>query len=99
MRFWDGVLPKKPIGVSYEDLVANTRAESERVLHELGLDWSENCDRFYETRRSVLTASMAQVRRPIYTSSVGKATRFGAALDPLRRALQGSGTSRSPTAD
>lgn len=89
MHYWDEVLPTKPINVVYEDLVADTRAESQHLLAALGLDWSESCEKFYETKRSVLTASVAQVRRPIYNSSVGSAARFGAALDPLRRALAG----------
>ncbi len=89
MRFWDEVLPKKPIDIVYEELVADTRTQSERLLNALGLDWSESCERFYETRRTVLTASLTQVRRPIYTTSIGRAARFGAAFDPLRHALAG----------
>ena len=89
MRFWDDILPKKPIDLGYEDLVADMRSESERLLGELGIGWSDSCLRFYETARSVQTASVTQVRRPIYTSSIGKAEKFGAALDPLRCALAG----------
>jgi hypothetical protein len=89
MRFWDDILPKRPIDLGYEDLVADMRSESERLLGELGIEWSDSCLRFYETARSVQTASVTQVRRPIYTSSIGKAEKFGAALDPLRRALAG----------
>ena len=91
MGFWESVLPRAPIPIGYEALARNTRAESERLLTALGLDWSDECERFYETRRSVRTASMTQVRRPIYTSSIGKSERFGSLLDPLRRALTASG--------
>jgi hypothetical protein len=89
MDFWNGILPRKPIEIVYEELVADTRPQSERLIDALGLDWSDALDKFYETKRSVLTASAMQVRRPIYKTSVGKAAKFGAALDPLRRALAG----------
>lgn len=37
------------------------------------------------------TASSVQVRAPLYASSVGRWRRYGAALDPLRRALERAG--------
>ena len=89
MEHWQKVLPKKPITMSYEDLVVEPRGETERLLGGIGLDWAEECGRFYQSGRSVHSASLAQVRKPIYGSSVGAAERFGAALDPLRQALAG----------
>jgi hypothetical protein len=53
----------------------------------LGLPWSEDCARFFETRRTVHTASTAQVRRPIYRTSVGRAAAVIAHLEPLTEAL------------
>ena len=87
MAYWQKVLPKKPVTVSYEQLVAEPKSQTERLLSGLGLDWTEECGRFYQSARSVHSASMAQVRRPIYSSSVGAAERFESALDPLRRVL------------
>ena len=89
MGHWEDVLPQKPLDVSYERLVDDLRGETARLLGALGLDWSDDCERFFDARRPVHTASIAQVRRPIYASSVGRAQSFGAALDPLRRALAG----------
>ena len=37
--------------------------------------------------RDISTASYDQVSRPIYSSAVGRAERFGACLDPLRKSL------------
>ena len=42
------------------------------MLNWLGLDWDENCLTFYESDRLVRTASITQVRQPIYKQSVKK---------------------------
>ena len=48
-----------------------------------GLDWDARCLDFHRSERLVRTASAAQVRRPIYTSSVGRWRRYEAFLAPL----------------
>ena len=53
----------------------------------VGLDWEAAMLRFHESDRAVNTASYAQVRRPIYRSSVGRADAYAAHLGPLRAAL------------
>jgi hypothetical protein len=53
----------------------------------LGLAWSPSCIDFHRTPRAVRTASVNQVREPIYTSSVGRWNVFGAHLAPLLTAL------------
>jgi hypothetical protein len=75
--------------VAYEDLVSDPEGQVRRLLDHCGLDWSMDCLRFHEQKRPVLTASAAQVRRPLYSSSVGRWRRFEAQLQPLIRALQG----------
>ena len=37
-----------------------------------GLEWDPACLEFHKTRRAVRTASAAQVRRPVYSSSIGR---------------------------
>ncbi|MCH7781301.1 MAG: IMP dehydrogenase, partial [Acidobacteria bacterium] len=68
--------------------------KSERAMIEFcGLQWHENCLRFYESKRDVSTASYDQVRQPIYRSSVGRAEKFEAFLGPLKEALAGGADS------
>jgi hypothetical protein len=45
------------------------------------------CLRFHETRRAVGTASVSQVREPIFTRGVGRWRRYAAQLAPLIEAL------------
>ena len=58
--------------VGYEELVADLERGARRLVEFLGLEWEPACLEYYRTRRAVTSASVAQVRRPIYTSSVGR---------------------------
>ena len=78
MRHWHEVLPAGIIlDVSYEDVVEDTAKEARRMLEYIGLPWDDACLEFYKSEREVKTASVAQVRQPIYTSSLARWKRFG----------------------
>jgi tetratricopeptide (TPR) repeat protein len=87
MDHWDAVLPGKVFRLAYEDLVRDTEAQVRKLLGFCGLDFEAACLKFYETRRSVRTASSEQVRQPMYDSSVGLWRNFQAQLGPLQRSL------------
>ena len=74
-----------------EDTIGELVADQERVTRELlaflGLDWHDACLRFHESDRVVATASHAQVRRPLYRSSVGRFRHYRPWLEPLIDAL------------
>ena len=72
MQHWRETIPGRFIEISYEELVANQEAESKRLIEYIGLDWDEACLKFYESDRLVRTASVTQVRQPIYNKSVAK---------------------------
>jgi tetratricopeptide (TPR) repeat protein len=84
MRHWRSVLPREVfLEIDYETLVLQPQAETRRLLGFLGLPWNEACLRFFENRRPISTASVTQVRRPIYRSSVGRASSLKHHLQPL----------------
>jgi len=88
MAHWRAVLPADVFfEIDYETLVSEPRAETRRLLDFLGLPWNDACARFFETDRIVNTASFAQVRRPMYQSSIGSALRLRPYLQPLVAAL------------
>jgi tetratricopeptide (TPR) repeat protein len=89
---WRAVLPARVFEVQYEEMVANQEAVSRALVAFCGLDWHERCLTFHETRRVVQTSSVAQVRQPIYGSSVGRWRRYRRHLKPLFRALGRSET-------
>ncbi|MEP7240252.1 MAG: sulfotransferase, partial [Devosia sp.] len=87
MRHWNEVLPGEIFDLQYEDLVADPGATSQALFDFCGLEWSPEVLDFHERRGEVRTASVSQVRRPIYKDSVDRSARYGAKLDPLRAAL------------
>jgi hypothetical protein len=87
MAHWREHLPLRVLDVAYEQLVASPEEHMRRMLEFLGLDWDPALLRFHESKRAVNTASYAQVRRPLYRSSIGRAASYAAELAPLRAAL------------
>jgi hypothetical protein len=73
--------------VVYEDVVADTEKEAKRLLEFLGLPWNDKCLEFHKSDRPVKTASVAQVRKPIYKSSVKRWAKYGKGLQPLIDAI------------
>jgi hypothetical protein len=59
-----------------------------RPVTHCGLEWDDACLSFYETERTVLTASATQVRRPLYQSSIGWWRPHEARLQPLLKELE-----------
>jgi len=92
MEHWRQVLPKGVmLEVDYESLVADPEPEVRRLLDFCDLPWAPSCLRFHETQRRVATASLAQVREPMYRSSVGRAEKFRPWLAKLEAALHEAG--------
>lgn len=87
MAHWKEVLDAAILDVPYEALVEDQEGWTRRLLDFLGLPWDDACLRYYESERITLTASIEQVRRPIYTSSIGRHRHYNAHLGPLRAAL------------
>ncbi len=85
---WRAILPASHfLEVDYEAVVEDIEAQTRRMLDFLGLPWDEACLRFHETARPVRTASVNQVREPIYRGSVGRWRRHAAQLGPLFETL------------
>ena len=81
---WHRVLPEGTIlNLPYEQMVADTETQARRVLEFVGLPWDENCLKFHENKRLVKTASVAQVRKPIYRTSLARWKHFANHLRPL----------------
>jgi tetratricopeptide (TPR) repeat protein len=88
MDHWRALLPGRIIDVRYEDLVADPATKIPWLVTEAcRLTWHAACLQFHQTPRPVLTASAAQVRRPIYRSSVARWRRHQHRLGPLLEAL------------
>ena len=88
MSHWRATLPASHFfEVDYEAVVDDIEGETRRMLGFLGLPWDEACLRFHQTERAVRTASVNQVREPLYRTSVGRWREHAAQLKPLIEAL------------
>lgn len=89
MDHWKTVLNIPMLEVQYEELVTHQEQVSRQIIAFCALEWNEQCLRFHETNRYVNTASYDQVRRPLYTTSIGRHHYYSPYLAPLQAALAG----------
>lgn len=87
MAHWRKVGTLPMLEVQYETLVQSPNTELPRIIEFCGLPWDDACARFYATERVTKTASYDQVRRPLYTSAVGRWHHYERYLSPLSEAL------------
>jgi hypothetical protein len=90
MAHWKSVIDVPILDVCYEQVIANPEAQSHRTIDFLGLPWDERCLDFHNTQRACATASVMQVRRPVYDTSVRRWRQYEKHLGPLKTALWGN---------
>lgn len=83
MQHWRTELPGRFLELRYEQVVENLEREARKLLDWCGLPWHDGVLRFHETRRPVTTASVTQVRQPLYSTSVGKWKKWEPYIQPL----------------
>jgi tetratricopeptide (TPR) repeat protein len=91
MQHWHAVMPGAILDVRYEDLVNDTEPQVRGVLEWCGLDWRAEVLEPAGNTAPAMTASAAQVREPVYSSSVGKWRRYETGLQTLRDLLAEAG--------
>lgn len=90
MQHWRDVLPPgRVLHVAYETMVSDFENEARRVVEYLGLPWDDRALGFHDSQRVVKTASVAQVRRPVYRTSVARWKPYERHLGPLYELVKG----------
>jgi len=84
MDHWTGLFGDDIIEVNYETLVRNPETGIRALLERTGLEFEPECLDFHKTRRVVRTASAGQVRKPMFTSSIGTWERYKPFMPDLR---------------
>lgn len=87
MDHWHSLMPDTILDVQYEELVSNPLEVSKRIADYCGFNWSEELIEVQDSTEASSTASAAQVREPIYTSSIQLWRNFETELEPLRKKL------------
>jgi hypothetical protein len=83
MAHWKGALPVELLEIDYEETVADLEGVARRLVAWCGLEWEPGCLKFHEGKRPVRTASVSQVRQPIYQRSVARWKHYEQALGGL----------------
>ncbi len=88
MEHWRQVLPAGVmLEVRYEEVVADVERQARQMVAYCGLEWDDACLAFYKTQRPIRTASVTQVRQPIYRTSIGRWKPYQHLLPPLIKEL------------
>jgi hypothetical protein len=83
MSLWTERMGDKILHVRYEDMVNDFENQAHRIISFLELPWNDSCLKFYENERKVVTASVSQVRKPIYKTSTNRWRKYEPYLKPL----------------
>jgi tetratricopeptide (TPR) repeat protein len=86
---WTGIFPDRILTVPYEALATDPQKWISNILGHAGLGLEPAPFAPHLQKRSVQTASVAQVRQPITAASVGAAGKYRAHLQPFRDAYTG----------
>jgi tetratricopeptide (TPR) repeat protein len=84
MACWQERFGDRISTVDYEELVTQPRTTLEPVLEALQLGWDDACLEFHTLGNRVRTASVAQVRQPLYAHACGRWRNYEQQLQPLR---------------
>jgi len=88
MDHWRAILPPGAmLEVQYEQTVDDFENQARRIVAYCGLDWDDKCLEFHQNTRPVRTASVTQVRQPIYRSAIGRWKPYEMMLQPLLNEL------------
>ena len=87
MNYWKNKFKEEIYDIDYENLIKNPEKEIKNLVNFCELDWDENYLKFYENKKTVSTASLAQVRSPLYKSSIKKWENFGEKLNELKKLI------------
>ncbi len=91
MEHWRAVRPLPMIEVALSDWVNDFQETLAKVLAFLGLPYDVACEHFFQTPRTVRTASASQVRQPINSRGLGRWHIYRKQLEPMLRELGQAG--------
>jgi len=87
MDHWRAVLPAPLCEIDYEQTIDDLEGVARRIVAAAGLEWEPSCLEFHATRRPVRTASLTQVRQPVYRKSLARWRNYERSLSQLFAAV------------
>jgi tetratricopeptide (TPR) repeat protein len=83
MAHWRSLFGESIFDADYDAYVQDPRGVTERLLAFVGLEWHEGCLDFQKNATRVRTASVTQVREPLYRTSSGRWRNYERQLAPF----------------
>ena len=83
MHHWQQLFPGEILEIQYEQVVQDLEGSARKMLDYIGVDWEPQVLNFNQVERAVKTASVWQVRQPLYATSMAKWRRYEKHLAPL----------------
>jgi Flp pilus assembly protein TadD len=87
MAHWNSLFGSQIYEANYEKMVADSETEISSLLKYCGLEAEASCFDFHKNKRAVRTASVSQVRQPIYKDALKASAPYKKQLQPLIDAL------------
>ncbi|HKQ13350.1 MAG TPA: sulfotransferase, partial [Steroidobacteraceae bacterium] len=91
MAHWKSLYGADILDLDYDELVRAPRPAMEQLTSFCGLEWEDACLSFEQQANAVKTASVWQVREPLYRRSSGRWHNYAAQLAPLEAYLRNAG--------
>ncbi|HEY4366431.1 MAG TPA: sulfotransferase [Steroidobacteraceae bacterium] len=91
MSHWKSLYGADILDFDYDAFVREPREAVAKLLEFCALEWEESCLQFQQVDNAVKTASVWQVREPLYSRSSGRWRNYAAHLAPLRGYLRDLG--------
>ena len=88
---WVKILPDQILKISYERFVEAPVTMGPRMAAHMGVEWTDAMTKIENNLSPSATASAAQIRQPIYTSSAGRSHNYAKYLGPLIATLEAAG--------
>jgi Tfp pilus assembly protein PilF len=88
MSHWESLFCEQIFEANYERMVENSELEIEKLLDYCNLDSEPTCFEFHKNKRAIRTASVSQVRQPIYKDSIKASAPYLEYLKPLIEVLE-----------
>ncbi len=83
LDFWRQHCPDDFVEISYETLTTEPEPQIRALVDAVGLEWDDGFLASHENTRKITTLSAAQVRQPIYASSVKASAKYETELEPF----------------
>ena len=87
MNFWYQIYNDQIYKLSYEKLINDQEGETKKLIKFCELEWDLNCLSPHKNNKKVSTASLAQVRSPIYKSSIKLWENYSKNLNDLKKLI------------